>query len=130
MWEAVVGFLVNILLPWAIALIQKYLSDHFNDSVSAEGWTKISGFFQSIYDEAVEKDREKVKVVIEEFFAKILPITIVLEPVVITPVSSFLKDVADTAVASHKDGSLKLPAFRDFPEWVDEPEDWRDDGGG
>ena len=133
MWDSIVEFLVTILLPWAIALIKRYLEDHFNASVSDEGWGKISEFFQSIYDEAVEKDRDKVKLVIEEFFAKVLPITITLEPVVITPeekTSAFLKDVADKAVFYHKEGSLELPSSKMFPDWEDEEPDWRDDGGG
>ena len=131
-WESIVAFLIAELLPWAISLLKAWLEREFIPLVSTEGWVEISGLFQKLYDEAGAKGLPKAQWAITEIFAKILPLTIIVPETVDTEVVSgaFFKDLAETAVTEHKAGSTPIPYLPKSVEWIDEEEDWRDDGGG
>jgi hypothetical protein len=101
--DAIVNFLIGVLLPWVITLIKAYLDRNFKPAVSDDGWVKITGMFQTIYDEAVARPWPKVQACVTGFFCPILGIEVVQAapaPDVVTPVEArklVLNDLKDTA---------------------------------
>ena len=123
--DSVITFLLNVLLPWVIDLMIAAVNKYLRPFATQEAFDALGGLFQKFYDEAVEKGNENVQFFISGIIAPIFGITIV-EPVPTDPVAlkakamSMLKDVAEEL----DDSGIS------FPEWKDEKEDWRDDGGG
>ena len=123
--DSVITFLLNVLLPWVIDLMIAAVNKYLRPFATQEAFDALGGLFQKFYDEAVAKGNENVQFFIAGVMAPIFGITIVtpapVEPVALkAKAMSLLKDVAQELDDT---GTF-------FPEWKDDVQDWRDDGGG
>jgi hypothetical protein len=107
--DALMGFLLSVLLPWVISLMSAAVDKYLRPYATQEGFDALTRLFQKFYDDAAEKGRDLVQTFIATIISPIFKITIITEQPIQPQLG--LKLLADVAGELHEGGDL-------VPTWI------------